>query len=230
MTQYILCTLTAVRWKEVEDCKSDSQELISWNFHLCHQQLCKTVGVPWVREWMSESIMMMLWYTYIYIFWLILYNFDTLWWFIVWLIVSFVCYCFYVWVETVNSHNGMNKVIRVAHSKCSKSWLVYSCSDIYLSVSCYVALKSAYILLLEFQYVFHIKFLHTPPGFCFVIIICQKSACLCKSLICKWIFMFLHAQVCSIYSMIMTYLLDCFVEFKNNRATTRQWKGGGGRP
>ena len=77
-------------------------------------------------------------------------------------------------METVNSHNGMNKVIRVAHSKCSRSWLVYSGSDIYLSVSFYVALKSAYILLLEFQYVFHICLsfcIHLPA---FVLLLLAK--------------------------------------------------------
>ena len=159
---------------------------------MCHQQLRKTVGALWVRAWMSKSIMMLLWYTYL--FWLILNNFHTLWWFIVWLIVLFLCYCFYIWVETVNSHNGMNKVIRVAHSKCSKSWLMYSGSDIYLSVSFYVALKSAYILLLEFQYVFHICLSFCIHLLAFVLLlVCQKSACLCKSFICKWIFMFLHA-------------------------------------
>ena len=105
--------------------------------------------------------MMMLWYTYI--FWLILYNFYTLWWFSVWLIVSLLCYCFYVWVETVNSHNGMNKVFGVAHSKCSKSWLMYSGSDIYMSVSFYVALKSAFIVRTSVFIPHTWKFLHTPP-------------------------------------------------------------------
>ena len=43
----------------------------------------------------------------------------------------------------------------------------------------------------------------------------------------------LHVSACIsmqyiIYSIIMTYLLDYFVEFKNNRATTWQLGGGGG--